>query len=37
VHADLKAGDGFTPDEKLYTKLLECGFTTFGLMPPGSG
>ena len=37
VHADLKTGDAFSMDEKLYTKLLRCGFTTFGLLPPGSG
>ncbi|MHC4944451.1 MAG: amidohydrolase family protein [Planctomycetota bacterium] len=37
VHADLKAADEFRLDEELYTDLLRCGFTSFGLKPTGSG
>ncbi|MFH2001951.1 MAG: amidohydrolase family protein [Planctomycetota bacterium] len=37
VHADLKVCDEFELDLEVYTDLLRSGFTTFGLIPPGTG
>lgn len=37
VHADLKAADEFLLNPEVHDDLLKCGFTTFGIMPPGKG
>lgn len=37
VRANLKVADEFSLDPDLHKKLLQAGFTTLGLVPPGTG